>query len=195
MNTNKSKESGLLVSSEFVARQKALQQESDEGGNDMLPSITFPNLRGDVTITWTEENKEYMLKMIQKKMDDGYQFFVVVPRKIFGVQMPKVKTKLTNKTLQKYADKISAVTMVEEEGRPVGLNLEDSKVKRIVAGNERGEITVDVDDHDIEMGLENKRLTLARVKGRSMSRAIRRAERPEDVIDKQSVATRPIQGG
>lgn len=42
-------------------------------------SITFLNECGDVTISWSEDRDEVMKELIQKKIDQGYTFFVIKP--------------------------------------------------------------------------------------------------------------------
>lgn len=57
-----------------------------------MASMTLLNGTGDVTITWTAENEESMKALIEKKIKDGYSFFVV--EKIFGI-IPH-KTRVTS---------------------------------------------------------------------------------------------------
>lgn len=51
---------------------------------DFTPSITFFNFSGDITITWTADQEENILRMVQKKMEEGYTFLIVKPR-LFGL--------------------------------------------------------------------------------------------------------------
>jgi hypothetical protein len=83
--------------------------------NDFSPSITFPNMRGDVTISWTKENEDFIKQMIEKKMKEGYSFFVIIPRKIFGMDRPRVKTKLTLKNKDKNLSLVNEVILKEEK--------------------------------------------------------------------------------
>lgn len=57
-----------------------------------IRSVTFLNETGDVTLGWTYHNDEVMLKIIQKKMNEGMTFFII-DKKFFN--LIKTKTKLT----------------------------------------------------------------------------------------------------
>jgi hypothetical protein len=47
---------------------------------------TFLNGHGDITISWSESDDVKMKELISKKMESGYQFFIIKPRflGIFG---------------------------------------------------------------------------------------------------------------
>jgi len=42
-------------------------------------SMTLLNRKGDVTITWTDDKDEEVLKFISDKMKQGYTFFILDP--------------------------------------------------------------------------------------------------------------------
>lgn len=46
-------------------------------------SMTLLNSTGDITLTWEDEQEEAMKAMIQKKIDQGYAFFILEPRSGF----------------------------------------------------------------------------------------------------------------
>jgi hypothetical protein len=48
-----------------------------------LSSTVILNTSGDVTVSWTDDEHEHMLKVIQQKLDDGYVFFEVERTKRF----------------------------------------------------------------------------------------------------------------
>lgn len=45
-----------------------------------LRATTILNSMGDTTIAWTDDRDEDMRALIQKKMDQGVQFFMIEPR-------------------------------------------------------------------------------------------------------------------
>lgn len=167
-----------------------------------VPSITFANGRGDVTITWTIENRDFVRKLIADKLKMGYSFFVVVPRKIFGFERPAVKTTLTQKNLPKYINQVSKAVMVEDmDDYTQHINLPDYKAdsKKIVSVKQDGlEVAFDVDDKDIEAHLLKNEITLVRKGGLRASlkdRQTRRSEDIEEISSSRSIAIRPIVGG
>jgi len=62
------------------------------------PSLTFLNASGDITITWDEHNKEKIVALIKKKMEEGYTFFTT--KKVPVLNMYR-KVKVTEKSLPK----------------------------------------------------------------------------------------------
>jgi len=64
------------------------QEEVEQKGQ-----IKFLNMYGDITIEWEIEDHAKMLRMIQKKLDDGHQFYIVKKR-FFG--LGKKITKIDN---------------------------------------------------------------------------------------------------
>lgn len=60
---------GGIMSSEEITRQRA---------------TTLLNLSGDTTIVWDEAEDEKMKAIIEKKMAEGFTFFIVPPR-IFNI--------------------------------------------------------------------------------------------------------------
>ena len=59
---------------------------------DFVPmgSMTLLNACGDVTICWDESNSSRMHELIEKKLKEGYSFFILEP-KLFGLYNTKVK--------------------------------------------------------------------------------------------------------
>ena len=56
----------------------------------MSASMILLNESGDVTITWTEEHEEHMKLLIEKKLKEGYSFFLLEPL-VFGLIKQEVK--------------------------------------------------------------------------------------------------------
>jgi hypothetical protein len=85
--------------------------------NEFKPmgSMTLLNGSGDVTITWTTENEEHMRGLIEKKLKEGYSFFVV--EKVLGI-IP-IKKKVTTMDQVKLGSKLllqdkDAIRLFEE---------------------------------------------------------------------------------
>ncbi len=56
---------------------------------------TFLNSHGDITISWTEDDHNEMLKVIEKKMEEGYVFYIIEP-KFFGLSKKQVSLNKNN---------------------------------------------------------------------------------------------------
>ena len=55
-----------------------------------MTSMILLNECGDVTITWSEEHEEHMRELIEKKLKQGYSFFLIEPL-VFGLIKQEVK--------------------------------------------------------------------------------------------------------
>ncbi len=77
----------------------------------MSRSMTILDGSGDSTIAWTEDQDEQMRNFIQKKMDDGWSFFIVKPH--LGGMLPPKKVK------------IKKISELKEDDRAVSLRDED----------------------------------------------------------------------
>lgn len=132
-----------------------------------IPSITFLNLTGDITIIFDEKNREQILAMIRKKMSEGYSFFTT---KKFMFDKFKRKQKITEKNIEQ----------VEE------IVITDAQFEKMI---------VDMNDKDIATLVRDETVTLAKRRGKTEITLHERAKNAEDVIDKNSVAIRPIVGG
>lgn len=134
---------------------------------EYMGSIVFMNMLGDVTLCWDEQNKDKILKVIQKKMDEGYTFFTT---KKFGFKLFSRKIKVSPKNLH----------LVEE------IILTDEQFDKMVD---------DFNDKDIAELITTKSATVGKRVKKETLVGMTRAKRAEDVIDKNSVALRPIVGG
>lgn len=164
-----------------------------------IPFIIFPNLTGDVTITWDQSNEEYVRQMVADKMKEGYVFFILKPRKIFG------KTIVNTKTKVKKVEDLQNAVMDEKGERSVVLRTDDNNIKftgvpqgdnRQVGVKQDGlGIAFDAKDKDLNLAIENDKIQLVKPDSQQEKQAVRRARTPEEVVKKQSMGTRPIAGG
>lgn len=130
-------------------------------------TCTFLCMLGDISLAWDEQNREAMLELIRKKMKEGYSFFTT---KKYEFKTYTRKVKVTNKNLKD----INSIILTDEQFE---------------------KMIEDMDDEDVaEMVVSNKADILKR-QGKSEMITHTRAEKAEDVIDKNSVAIRPIVGG
>lgn len=133
-----------------------------------LPGITWLNMSGDVTITWTPENEAHIKDLVERKMKEGYSFFVLKPRCL--ALLGKKKVKLTDATLLDGA---------------VGVVVPDNVVESFV--NQMG-------DHDVGTAVKSGKARLAKAPS-GQNETLHRARSADEVVRSQSVAVRPIVGG
>lgn len=136
---------------------------------ETAPSVTFLNFSGDITLTWDKTNEAAMLALVEKKMKEGYTFFILKPRALsaFG----------TKKVVATSIDEIKAagsVSVPDALAKKVMLNLGDADVSSVV---EAGKASI-----------------LSTVKDASME-TLSRAKTAVEVVTRQTVAVRPLQGG
>ena len=130
--------------------------------------ITFLNMCGDITITWDESNKEKIIAMVRQKMAEGYSFFTTKKVPLLPLYR-KVKVKSDN------LDSLNSVV------------IDDAEFERL---------TKSMDDRDLSKGLVEGELLLAkRSESKSDYKDARRITDPEEVVENQSVAMRPLVGG
>lgn len=133
------------------------------------PSVTFLNMSGDSTLTWDKSNEDVMLALIEKKMAEGYTFFILKPRA--GGLLGNSKKPLTDIS---QARKAGSVTVPDALARNIALKLGDKDVNAVV---EAGHASI-----------------LSTAKNATMD-TVRRAHSAVEAIAHQTVATRPIAGG
>lgn len=134
---------------------------------EYMGSMTMLSMLGDVVISWDEQNKDKILKVIQKKMDEGYTFFTT---KKFGFKVFSRRIKVSPKNLH----------LVEE------IILTDEQFDKMVD---------DFNDKDIAELVTTKSATVGKRVKKETLVGMSRATKAEDVIDKNSVALRPVVGG
>jgi hypothetical protein len=129
--------------------------------------LSIFTLAGDITITWNEQNKEQVLELIRQKMKEGYIFFTT--KKVLFERL-KRKVKITDKNIEKTEEVI----------------ITDEQFERMLK---------DLDDADVAKLIKRDKATLVKRVGRSEFSTAKKADKAEDVIDKNSVAIRPVIGG
>lgn len=141
--------------------------ESIEFTAQTLGTCTFLNMTGDITIVWDEANREKILAMIRKKMDEGFVFFTT---KKFLFNKLSRRVKVTKKNLKDIGELI----------------IPDEQFDKMVQ---------DMADRDVAELINSESASLAKRKGSKDLTALTRAKTPEEVVDKDSLAVRPIRGG
>lgn len=134
---------------------------------EYMGSMTLLCSLGDITITWSEQNRDKILAVIQKKMDEGYTFFTT---KKFMYKRLSRKIKITPKNID----------LVEE------IIITDEQFDKMVD---------DMDDRDVATLVRADSARVVKRIGKDKIDAQQIARRAEDVINKNSVAIRPIRGG
>lgn len=86
-----------------LAFEDAAVQSTTETVADETVGITFLNLTGDITVTWSPENDAKMKELIRKKMKEGFVFFTT--RKVPLTEIP-FKRKLGEKGVETIKDLI-----------------------------------------------------------------------------------------
>ena len=131
-------------------------------------TCAFLNLSGDITITWDEHNKEAVLEVIRKKMEEGYVFFTT-KKYMFGTI--ERKTAVTKRDL--------------------------SKLKSLIIDDETfEEYLKHIDDPDLARLVKNTDVKLGKREGSKKIESLRRARSAEEVIDSpNNICMRPLQGG
>ena len=132
-----------------------------------IGTCSFLCMLGDITISWDNYNREQVLELVRKKMKEGYSFFTT---KKFMFNKLKREVKITEKNID-----------VTEE-----IIITDEQFEKMIS---------DMDDRDIASLVKNENVNVIKRKGKSELTLMQRAQNAEDVIDKDSVAIRPIVGG
>lgn len=134
-----------------------------------LTAITWLNFTGDITLVWDDQNKEKLLALVEKKMKEGYSFFTT---KQMGILPFKRKTKVTPNTLE----------TIE--------NL-------IISDDEFDRMCGDINDDDLEEHIRSCHADFGKHKAGNGKDFIaeKRCKKPSDVLGREVIAARPIQGG
>lgn len=140
---------------------------TNEIAQDVTGSCTFLNMTGDITIVWDAQNRDRIIEIVRKKMAEGYTFFTT---KRFLFDLLSTRTRVTKKNIEG----------IEE------LVITDAQFEKMVA---------DMDDPDVAELVRGNKASLAKRKGKKEMTAMRRAKTPEEVVDCDSLAIRPIHGG
>ena len=140
-----------------------------ESLSEVYGSCIFMNLTGDITIVWDEQNREKILEIIKKKMEEGYTFFTT-KKYMFG--KIKRKSTITDRDIRR--------------GKIEDIIITDKQFDKMIQ---------DMDDRDLVMLVKTNVAEVAKRKDKDQLQALERAKKPEDVIDKDSLAVRPLKGG
>lgn len=132
------------------------------------PGITFLNLTGDITITWDEQNREKILEMVRKKMDEGYHFFTTK-------KVPLLRLYREVKVTEKNLEGIDKLIISDADFEAWAKSMDDLEVTKAV--NEG-----------------HAHLSKRQSRNRDMD-AVKRLTKAEEVLEEQSIAVRQIQGG
>ena len=132
-----------------------------------MNSITFLNRTGDITLTWDETNRDKMIELVKKKMDEGFVFFTT--KKVPLLEIYR-KVKVTKRNIEKID------TLV----------IPDDEFDKMVKG---------MDDADIAQCVASGSARVAKRAGKSNIDTVKRLKSPEEVVENNSLALRPIAGG
>lgn len=133
-------------------------------------ALTFLNMTGDITITWSPENSDKIKALVKKKMAEGYSFFSM--RKVV-IESVKVRRKVGAKGIDTLNN----------------LVIDDETFEKLVKG---------LDDRDLADTLRLSAGTLAKRKDSNPRKfeGGKRLTSPEEVVkSKQALAIKPMQGG
>lgn len=132
------------------------------------PSITFLNLTGDITITWDEQNRDKVLAMVKKKMQEGYTFFTTK-------RVPILRLTRRAKVTDRNVDLIDSLIISDEEF--------DAWAKSM-------------DDMDVASAVREGHAHLSKRQSRNRELdCVKRLKSADEVVKEQAVAVRPIAGG
>ena len=130
------------------------------------PSITFLNKSGDITITWDESNKDKIIELIKKKMNEGYSFFTTKKVPLVNIER---RVKVTSKNI----NKCEAIIITDEVFDKMLESIDDKDlVKEIQKGNAKiGKLKVNknedipVLEKDPEKIADSKALAVKKIAG------------------------------
>ncbi len=135
-----------------------------------MNTITFLCMAGDVTLGWDNDNDEDMKSLIEKKMKEGYTFFIKKKKMFAKNCLMKLKTK----------------------------DLSDAKIKEVTMTDKEYErMLTTVNDVDVVTFARDKKGRFCKRIIRSTElEDLEKAKTSDDVINSEnSVAVRPIKGG
>lgn len=132
-------------------------------------TCTFLGMLGDITIAWDEQNKEHIIEVIRKKMKEGYVFFTT-KKYLFG--QIKRKGQISDRDLRR--------------GNLEDIIIPDEQFEKMIA---------DMDDKDIAGLVVADKARVGKIKKGKEMEAMKKAKTAEEVVESNSVAMRPIQGG
>ena len=162
----------MLKQSKYLKEHMSMSATCSDAYVGVSSSITFLNFTGDITITWDEENRERILQIVRKKMAEGYSFFT-------AKTVPIVRVKRRARITEANMDTVSNITITDTEFDKLVKSMDDNDVAELVSS---------------EKAVLARRVQPGSGRSRDMTVA-QRLTTAEDVLDKNSVAIRPIVGG
>lgn len=136
--------------------------------DEFQPGITWLNMSGDVTVTWTKENEQHIKELVERKMKEGYSFFVLKPRMLSIMGNKKVK--------------LEDPQMLDGA---VGVVVPDKVLESFVDR---------LGDADVGQAVHGGKAVLAKAP-KGDHETVKRATCAQEVVRSQSVAVRPIVAG
>jgi Na+-translocating ferredoxin:NAD+ oxidoreductase RNF subunit RnfB len=138
---------------------------------NIQPAITFLNLTGDVSVSWTPDNADAMLALIDAKMKQGFSFFIVKPRVLAILGSKKVRA-----------------TSIEEIAAAGQVKVADADFKRMMG-------QMQLHDKELEGAVASGTAHLTKSETPVDHNTIRRATTAAEVAKSQTIAVRRIVGG
>jgi Na+-translocating ferredoxin:NAD+ oxidoreductase RNF subunit RnfB len=138
---------------------------------NIQPAITFLNLTGDVSVSWTPDNADAMLALIDAKMKQGFSFFIVKPRVLAILGSKKVRA-----------------TSIEEIAAAGQVKVADADFKRMMG-------QMQLHDKELEGAVASGTAHLTKSETPVDRNTIRRATTAAEVAKSQTIAVRRIVGG
>lgn len=147
-----------------------------------MHSITFLDGSGDVTISWTDDNKAEVLALIRRKMDQGYSFFII-ERTMLGLKKTKKQIDSVDPLQKK-----TSVILNDEEGA-------DFLQEMLVGQSLKGAMPEELDDPLVAELLKVKKIIVDSQQQLKSAALTKREKKPEVIAQSNTVAIRPIVGG
>lgn len=133
------------------------------------PSITFLNMTGDITIAWDASSEDAILALVEKKMKEGYSFFILKPRVLGFLGSKKV-----------------ALTDVQQARKAGSLVVPDQLAEKVLAK---------LDDADLEAVVAKGKATVVSRGTTASLDTARRATTAQEAVRNPTVAVRRVVGG
>ena len=151
----------------------AIVPQIEEHDEDDRPSLTFMNFSGDITVTWEESQHEMMKKLIEKKIAEGYTFFILKNR----------TSKIMNKLVGKKTVKLEKP---EDLDGAESLTIPTGAVKDFVAA---------LDDPSVAEAILKGTAKLSKPAKREKTGKAVASKDAEEIARSKAVVARPVTGG
>lgn len=137
----------------------------------MANNITFLNMTGDITIEWDAENADLIKAMVEKKMKEGYSFFVLKPR--LGGLLGHKRVEVTEVSQLDSATGAGAVSVPDALAEKMIKSLNDNDVGTLVA-NKKAKLVSKVEGNVHYLDTSHRAKSAEEVVSSSESVAVRR---------------------